>query len=148
MGNLVLQDDNIGIVRTLHNLDKVIFKVINEKLSILKVSHVQALILIYLSEHLSEEVFQKNLENEFGLSNPTVTASVKSMESKGLIKKTKSQKDGRYYTLTLENDGMLLAPKCNDIYEEIETNLRASLTSSQLDMLNEISLRINSLLDK
>ena len=94
MGNIVLQHENIGIIRTLHNLDKVILKVINERLGVLNVSHVQALILIFLSEHIGEEIFQKNLEKEFGLSNPTVTASVKSMEAKGLVKKVKSQKDG------------------------------------------------------
>ena len=146
MGNIVLQHENIGIIRTLHNLDKVIFKVINERLGVLNVSHVQALILIFLSEHIGEEIFQKNLEKEFGLSNPTVTASVKSMEAKGLVKKVKSQKDGRYYVLLLENKGMQLAPKCNTIYEEIESQLKELLTNEQLIVLNDIDKKISVLL--
>ena len=146
MGNIVLQHENIGIIRTLHNLDKVIFKVINERLGVLNVSHVQALILIFLSEHIGEEIFQKNLEKEFGLSNPTVTASVKSMEAKGLVKKVKSQKDGRYYVLSLENKGMQLAPKCNTIYEEIEYQLKELLTNEQLIVLNDIDKKISALL--
>ncbi|WP_270204251.1 MarR family winged helix-turn-helix transcriptional regulator [Streptococcus anginosus] len=146
MGNIVLQHENIGIIRTLHNLDKVIFKVINERLGVLNVSHVQALILIFLSEHIGEEIFQKNLEKEFGLSNPTVTASVKSMEAKGLVKKVKSQKDGRYYVLSLENKGMQLAPKCNTIYEEIESQLKELLTNEQLIVLNDIDKKISALL--
>ena len=146
MGNIVLQHENIGIIRTLHNLDKVIFKVINERLGVLNVSHVQALILIFLSEHIGEEIFQKNLEKEFGLSNPTVTASVKSMEAKGLVKKVKSQKDGRYYILSLENKGMQLAPKCNAIYEEIESQLKELLTNEQLIVLNDIDKKISALL--
>ncbi|MBZ2155668.1 MarR family winged helix-turn-helix transcriptional regulator [Streptococcus anginosus] len=146
MGNIVLQHENIGIIRTLHNLDKVIFKVINERLGVLNVSHVQALILIFLSEHIGEEIFQKNLEKEFGLSNPTVTASVKSMEVKGLVKKVKSQKDGRYYVLSLENKGMQLAPKCNTIYEEIESQLKELLTNEQLIVLNDIDKKISALL--
>lgn len=146
MGNIVLQHENIGIIRTLHNFDKVIFKVINERLGVLNVSHVQALILIFLSEHIGEEIFQKNLEKEFGLSNPTVTASVKSMETKGLVKKVKSQKDGRYYVLSLENKGMKLAPKCNTIYEEIESQLKELLTNEQLIVLNDIDKKISALL--
>lgn len=146
MGNIVLQHENIGIIRTLHNLDKVILKVINERLGVLNVSHVQALILIFLSEHIGEEIFQKNLEKEFGLSNPTVTASVKSMEAKGLVKKVKSQKDGRYYILSLENKGMQLAPKCNTIYEEIESQLKELLTNEQLIVLNDIDKKISVLL--
>lgn len=146
MGNIVLQHENIGIIRTLHNLDKVIFKVINERLGVLNVSHVQALILIFLSEHIGEEIFQKNLEKEFGLSNPTVTASVKSMEAKGLVKKVKSQKDGRYYILSLENKGMQLAPKCNTIYEKIESQLKELLTNEQLIVLNDIDKKISALL--
>ena len=146
MGNIVLQHENIGIIRTLHNLDKVILKVINERLGVLNVSHVQALILIFLSEHIGEEIFQKNLEKEFGLSNPTVTASVKSMEAKGLVKKVKSQKDGRYYILSLENKGMQLAPKCNTIYEEIESQLKELLTNEQLIVLNDIDKKISALL--
>ena len=146
MGNIVLQHENIGIIRTLHNLDKVILKVINERLGVLNVSHVQALILIFLSEHIGEEIFQKNLEKEFGLSNPTVTASVKSMEAKGLVRKVKSQKDGRYYILSLENKGMQLAPKCNTIYEEIESQLKELLTNEQLIVLNDIDKKISVLL--
>lgn len=146
MGNIVLQHENIGIIRTLHNLDKGIFKVINERLGVLNVSHVQALILIFLSEHIGEEIFQKNLEKEFGLSNPTVTASVKSMEAKGLVKKVKSQKDGRYYVLSLENKGIQLAPKCNTIYEEIESQLKELLTNEQLIVLNDIDKKISALL--
>ena len=62
MGNIVLQHENIGIIRTLHNLDKVILKVINERLGILNVSHVQALILIFLSEHIGGNFSKKSRE--------------------------------------------------------------------------------------
>lgn len=148
MDNLVLQHENIGIVRTLHNIDKVIFRTINEKLAVLKVSHVQALILIFLFEHTGEEVFQKTLEKEFGLSNPTVTASVKSMEAKKLVKKIKSVKDGRYYALILENSGKELAPKCSEIYEEIENGLKKILTTEQLECLSELNSKVSSLQDK
>ena len=80
------------------------------------------------------------------MSNPTVTASVKSMEAKGLVKKVKSQKDGRYYILSLENKGMQLAPKCNAIYEEIESQLKELLTNEQLIVLNDIDKKISVLL--
>ncbi|MFM1620971.1 MarR family winged helix-turn-helix transcriptional regulator [Streptococcus mutans] len=144
MSNFVLQHENIGIARVLHNLDKVIIRVINDRLNELNVSHVQALILIFLSEHEGEEIFQKNLEKEFGLSNPTVTASVKSMETKELIKKVKSQKDGRYYALSLKPAGESLAPKCSTIYEDIESQLRGLLSSEQLVILSDIEKKISS----
>ena len=145
MGNLVLQHENIGIVRTLHNLDKVIFRLINDELASLNVSHIQALILIFLANHPNEEVFQKNLEKEFGLSNPTVTASVKSMETKGLVKKIKSQKDGRYYVLSLENKGKELAPMCSDIYEKIETQLKGLLSIEQFELLTDLNQKVMTL---
>ncbi|EGL46995.1 MarR family winged helix-turn-helix transcriptional regulator [Streptococcus anginosus] len=145
MGNLVLQHKNIGIVRTLHNLDKVIFRLINDELASLNVSHIQALILIFLANHPNEEVFQKNLEKEFGLSNPTVTASVKSMETKGLVKKIKSQKDGRYYVLSLENKGKELEPMCSDIYEKIETQLKGLLSIEQFELLTDLNQKVMTL---
>ena len=139
MKNIVLDKNEIGISRTIHDIDKIIFRSINEKLSSLKISHVQALILIYLLENESEEVFQKTLEIEFGLSNPTVTASLNSMESKGLLVKKKSEQDGRFYSLFLTEEGRAIAPKCSSIYEENEKELNSILTKSQITALEEVS---------
>ncbi|BBD42599.1 MarR family transcriptional regulator [Streptococcus anginosus] len=111
----------------------------------MNVSHIQALILIFLANHPNEEVFQKNLEKEFGLSNPTVTASVKSMETKGLVKKIKSQKDGRYYVLSLENKGKELEPMCSDIYEKIETQLKGLLSIEQFELLTDLNQKVMTL---
>ena len=41
---------------------------------------------------------------------------------------------------------MQLAPKCNTIYEEIESQLKELLTNEQLIVLNDIDKKISALL--
>ncbi len=148
MGNIVLQEDNIGIVRSIHNLDKHVLKMINKKLGELDISHVQGLIIIFLFNNMEKEIFQKDLEKEFGLSNPTVTASIKSMGTKSLVVKTKSNDDGRYYTLTLTEKANELAPKCSEIYENLEMLIRQKLNPQEILIFSEVISKIETIVNQ
>lgn len=118
--NQVLSQKDLMLTRLIHNLDKSEFAILNRDLQKLSLSNIQALVIIYLTNNENRETFQKNLEIEFGVTNPTMTVSLKSMISKGLIIKTKSISDGRYYSLHLTSVGKEMYEKCMSVYNNIE----------------------------
>ena len=67
------------ISRMVHHADKIILKEQQEYLSTINVSQAQALFIIYLAYHENDITYQNMLEKSFGLTNPTVTASIKSL---------------------------------------------------------------------
>ena len=83
--NIVLTTENLSVSRLIHNLDKVELSLLNNKLKDIGLSNIQALVIIYLSDNSNQEVFQKNLEKEFGVTNPTMTVSLKSMQAKLVV---------------------------------------------------------------
>ena len=68
---------------------------------IIPISGAQGRVLHYLLDHPDEEIFQKDIEEEFGLRPSTATTLLQSMERKGLLRREPSEKDARYKKLTL-----------------------------------------------
>ena len=68
---------------------------------IIPFSGAQGRVLHYLLDHPDEEIFQKDIEEEFGLRPSTATTLLQSMERKGLLRREPSEKDARYKKLTL-----------------------------------------------
>ena len=64
-------------------------------------------VLGYLCERESEgvEVYQKNLEQEFGIQRSTVTEMLKLMEKNGLIRRESVQSDARLKRIILTKEG-------------------------------------------
>lgn len=139
--NFVLSSTNLGLSRLIHNLDKISFALLSKQLAQLNLSNVQALVIIYLSNN-DREVFQRDLEKEFGVTNPTMTVSLKSMQKKGLIDKVKSEKDGRYYRLLLTESGKQLYPKCMAVYTEVEAMCDSVLTSEERDTFVKLTNKL------
>lgn len=144
--SIVLTTENLSVSRLIHNLDKVELSLLNNKLKDIGLSNIQALVIIYLSDNINQEVFQKNLEKEFGVTNPTMTVSLKSMQAKGLIVKEKSKVDGRYYRLVLTTKGKNLYPKCISIYTEIDALHRTILSKEEIEFLSQILPKLTATL--
>ncbi|HGL6268595.1 TPA: MarR family winged helix-turn-helix transcriptional regulator, partial [Enterococcus faecium] len=89
-----------------------------------------------------KENYQIDLERAFGLSNPTMTASIKSMIQKKLLFKEKSKRDGRYYILSLTDAGMDLYQKCYEIYNTLEIEVDNILTFEEQETFKKIANKI------
>lgn len=146
MDNIVLNPSKLGIVRLIHNLDKSEFSLLNNRLKSLKLSNIQALVIIFLKNNMKKEIYQKDLEKEFGVTNPTMTVSLKSMQSKGLLLKEKSSNDRRFYKLALTSKGQLLYPKCLAIYTEIEALHKTVLSDHEYSVLSKLIVKLTNTL--
>lgn len=140
--DIIFSQKNLGFSRIIHDLDKVMFRYLTDRLDVLDISHIQALVIIYLMKNKEKDNYQKEIETTFGLTNPTLTVSIKSMEKKDLIIRKKSMKDGRYYNLNLTSKGESLYESCCDIYISIQKEFEKILSKEEEEKFREIAEKI------
>lgn len=128
---LVLGPEEKSLTRTINHLDKSLFRRISNNLSDVNVSQTQALFIIYLGSHTDGPVYQYMLERAFGITNPTATASIRSLIKKNIVTREKDPDDGRYYRLSLTDYGSSLFLPCLAAFRATETELEKRLTPEE-----------------
>ena len=84
-------------------------------------SGTQGKIIHYLLENEDREVYQKDIEKDFGLRAATATQLIISMEEQGWVERSPSRKDRRLKDITLTKKGKLLkGPVASDIQILVE----------------------------
>lgn len=106
-------NDNIGkVIKQIHYTFENLF---NKEMEKYEITHSQMEILLYLMFNQNKEINQKNIEEKFNLTNPTVTGLLNRLENKEFIKRTISKKDARFKTITVTEKALKL---CNAIHDE------------------------------
>lgn len=131
--SLVLDPQISLLGRSIHELDKRVCRSIDSALvDASSVSQTQALAIIYIWRHEDHEpVYQYMLERQFHLSTPTLTASLKSLVSRGFITRTRDPDDGRYYRLNLTENGRDIVPACIDAFTQVDEKLACRLSDEE-----------------
>lgn len=98
----MIADSNISMLQNLALLCNLCERVLNRHLDELGLTATQAKVLGYLFSQADEHnVNQRDIENAFFLTNPTVTGILKRLESKGYITRVPSTEDGRCKVIRL-----------------------------------------------
>ena len=107
-------NDEIGFYLSL--IKKKMDKHMNEGLKKYDLTKTQRDILGYLHFTDKNPVIQKDIEEQFHISNPTVTGILNRLEKKGFIERKQSLKDKRVRTI-------VLTKKEQDLHEDIENQI-------------------------
>lgn len=97
--------ENLGLeVRVLSNL---IYNKLNQMtMETERVSIHQCWILQHLTENSDKEVYQKDIEQLFSIKRATANQMLRSLESKGYIRRTLSADDARRNILSVTKEGV------------------------------------------
>lgn len=98
-----------------------------------RVTGTHGYILGFLYEHRMEDVFQKDIEKEFGIRRSTATELLKLMEAGGLIQKTPVQDDRRLKKLSLTDKGTALHEKVIGILDDFDVKLKKGISDDELN---------------
>lgn len=114
-GDKMAKTDEIGFYICL--IDKKIGKYMNEGLKKYDLTKSQQDVLGYLHHTDKEIVIQKDIEEHFHISNPTVTGILNRLEQKGFIERKSSEKDKRVRAI-------VLTPKEKNLHDDIQKQIR------------------------
>lgn len=99
------------------------------------ISGVNGMIMGYILTHSDREVYQRELEDEFGLTRSTISKVVNLMERKGLIERVPAEHDARQRLLRLTESARELAGKIQQESAMVSTRLLKDFEESEIDAL-------------
>ena len=106
-------------------------------------------IIGYLYKNRDTDVFQRDIENHFGIRRSTVTKVLQAMESNGLITRTAVLSDARLKKLTLTEKAIDMHGQFREEIDNFEKVISAGLTDEELESFFAITEKIyNNLLEK
>lgn len=121
--NLLL---NNQLCFALYASSNAITKLFNQKLVKLNLTYPQFLVLLVLWE--ADGVPVKDLSQKLKLDSGTLTPLLKRLEKAGVIRRERSQHDGRFLTVSLTDQGKDLEHKVAKIQEEVACETELSET--------------------
>ncbi|MFW5669336.1 MAG: MarR family winged helix-turn-helix transcriptional regulator, partial [Acetivibrio ethanolgignens] len=105
-----MNEKRIGhMLRIIHNLKKRLVDNSPNKKQVDNVTGTNGWIIAYLTDHSSQDVYQKDLEREFGVTRSTASKVVNLMVQKGLVERQPVAHDARLKKLVLTEKAQSLS---------------------------------------
>jgi len=128
------QHDDIGFIIKLIN--ECIEKKANQTLKQFDLTLSQARILFYLHDHNEATTSQKDLEDFFEVTHPTIIGILNRLEGKCFIRSETNSKDKRVKNIFLTDKGINLFCSMDHFRKTIEQKMIQDLTSDQIRELH------------
>ena len=99
-------------------------------------------VIRYLSEHQDRDVYQRDVEKEFGITRSTASRVLALMEEKGLIERHSVQLDGRLKKLTLTDKARRYSHLMMQNGRSVDQQLLKGFTDEEEDQLFDFLTRM------
>ncbi len=148
--NLNNQNSNLDskIVAGLDRISQVFKTLLLEKSKTYNLSPIQIQLLIFIAYHSSEKTTVSYLSQEFNLSKPTISDTIKTLEQKQFINKIVDKKDTRSYRIALTETGKNIVLETENFVNpltEIITNSKQNDKLVLWENITNIILQLNEL---
>ena len=99
-------------------------------------------VIAYIGDHFHRDVFQRDLEREFGITRSTASKNIDLLEKNGFIERQKVDYDARLkkLVLTKKSEDILALMKAGR--EELETKLVKGFSEEELNTLHSYIQRL------
>jgi len=145
--NLDNQNSNLDskIVAGLDRISQVFKTLLWEKSKTYNLSPIQIQLLIFIEYHSEEKTTISYLSQEFNLSKPTISETIKTLEQKQFIKKIVDKKDTRSYRIELTQNGKNIVLETENFVNPLTEIITNSRENDKLVLWENISNIIQQL---
>ena len=130
--------EDMQVALALRNIDHKTRRFIDNNLkkkTIERVTGTNGFIIGYIAENSHRDVFQRDIEREYGITRSTTSKIISLMISKGLIETGKVSSDGRLKKLMLTKKAKKLAELMQDDSREVDKKLTNGFTPDEIKTL-------------
>lgn len=99
-------------------------------------------ILAYLLDNAHRDVFQRELEQEFGVTRSTVSKVIKLMEQKGLVERCLDERDARQRRLRLTEEAKAITRELHMEGERLNERLLRGFDTDEIEKLQDYMARM------
>ncbi len=145
--NLDNQNSNLSskITVALERISEAYRVLLWEKAKEFKLSPIQIQILVFVNSHKSKYCTVSYLADEYNITKATISDSVKSLLSKGLIEKLTNENDTRSYIISLSDSGKKIITELNNYSMELSNPLNDLSIEKQESLWGSLSEIISKL---
>lgn len=140
----MVREEHIGFaVKSLHNQLR---RAMDQRTQECGLTGMQGWLLGYLydCEQAGRDIFQRDLEQDFGIRRSTVTGVLQLMERSGLILREPVAEDARLKRLRLAEKGYEKHRQLGDKLEELERQMRRGISGDEIRMFFALAARIEN----
>jgi DNA-binding MarR family transcriptional regulator len=131
-----MEKESIGVeLRALNNLIRRYFEFSSHKKENESITGNNEWIINFLAEHISEDIFQKNIEDYFTITRSTASKVLSLMEQKGLIERQAVTQDARLKKIVLTEKAWKVREIMMEDVHQLERTLTLGFQEEELDML-------------
>lgn len=130
-----MQTDILQIMRRLNRSIKRHFESSPVKQELENLTGTHGWVIVFLSEHENEDIYQKDLEKQFGISRSTTSKMLAQMEKKGLVGRERVACDDRLKKIVLTERSRELAFKARQDSVNAEKKLTKGFSDAELKTL-------------
>ena len=102
---------------------------------LMKISMTNGYILFYLYDNKDKDVYQKDFEENFGITRSTASKILSLMETKELVRRESVAGDARLKKITLTENGEELRRKMIAIKDKMEEQLKEGFSEKEIQQL-------------
>lgn len=113
-----------------------------DKAGVDKVTFMHGWIMCYLDDNSDRDIYQKDLETEFGISRSTVTNILKMMEKKGYIERMSVENDARLKKLILTERGKMTNSILKSTFIENEACVNSLLPEEERNTFLKLARKL------
>lgn len=110
-------------------------------------THSQFTVILYLIKNKERDIFQRDIEEEFGIRRSSVSATLSNLEEKGYIKRSSVSQDARLKKITVTDKGEKIVEESMKIINEFEKELISQITKEELDIFYRVLNKLASVAD-
>lgn len=128
-----------GLIGHIIHLSRNIERLCDEASRATGVTGSQARLLVFLSIMSGEQdIFQKDIEEEFGVRPSSVTGLLQALERQGFIRRDSVSSDARLKKIVLTEKARKQQKKITDIHHELLRRLQGPLSDEELQSFIQI----------
>ncbi len=96
------------------------------------ISNASSCIIAYLYDHNSDDIFQRDLENEFHVRRSTMSKVLTALEQKGFIQRIAVKSDRRLKKIVLTDKASAMADELKQTRTRLEQRLMSNISEAEL----------------
>lgn len=108
----------------------------------------QGMVLGYIVENYSQNIFQRDIEKAFNIRRSTVTNIIKAIEAKGYIKRESVKNDARLKKIILTTRSKKLSEILMDKTRQLEDKMKYKINEKELQIFFDVIDKINKNLEE
>lgn len=135
------------ICKDIHRVSNKLGRKIDSIICIKNLTHSQYAIISYVYDNNNREVFQRDIEEEFGIRRSSVSAMLSNLEDKGYIVRSSVTQDARLKKITVTDKGINIVITSRKIIEDYEKSILSNVPNEKLDIFYEVLNMLYNLAD-